>query len=215
MTMKSDDLPSPPGRNSSGNAGFTLIEMLVAFALLAVILGALYSTFFLSYKAMAGMDDYLTKLQECRMVMDTMSREADSSLYGGEVQNAVFKLEDRDAIGRPASRFTFQAFSPLIPGLSLISYSAEEKDGKLILYKQMQSAYQSGTQPEKLELVEDVEAFSVEARDNGRWVKTWDAAQTKQTPSELRFTITILVKDRKLTLSEIGKLKIGRNILMQ
>jgi len=209
------DLATSPGNSRPGSAGFTLIEMLVGFALLAIILGALYSTFFLSHKAMEGMDDWLIKLQECRMVMDTMSRETDSILFGGEAQNPVFKLEDRDAMGKQASRFTFQAFSPLMPGLSLISYHADEKDGKLVLYKEVQSAYRSGTQPEKIEMVEDLEAFSVEAMDNNQWVKTWDGAGRKAIPSELRFTITILAKDRKVTLSEIGKLKIGKSILTQ
>ncbi len=209
------DLATSPGNFRHDSAGFTLVELLIAFALLAIILGALYSTFFLSHKAMEGMDDWLVKLQECRMLMDTMSREADSILFGGEVQNPVFKLEDRDAMGKQASRFTFQAFSPLMPGLSLISYHADEKDGKLVLYKEVQSAYRSGTQPEKIEMVEDLEAFSVEAMDNNQWVKTWDGAGRKAIPSELRFTITILAKDRKVTLSEIGKLKIGKSILTQ
>ncbi len=209
------DLATSPGNFRHDSAGFTLLELLVALVLLVIILGALYSTFFLSHKAMEGMGDWLIKLQECRMVMDTMSREADSILFGGEVQDPVFKLEDRDEMGKQASRFTFQAFSPLTPGLSLISYHAEEKDGKLILYKEVQSAYRSGTQPEKIEMVEDVDAFSVEAMDGNQWVKTWDGSGRKAIPSELRFTITILAKDRKVTLSEIGKLKIGNSILMQ
>ena len=79
----------------------------------------------------------------------------------------------------------------------------------------MQSAYRTDTQPEKIEMIEDVEAFCVEAMDNNQWVKTWDGSRRQAIPSQLRFTITLLAKDRKVTLSEIGKLKIGSSILMQ
>ncbi len=48
--------------------GFTLIEMLLALALLSIVLGALYSTFFLSHRAMEGIDGGLVKLQECRRI---------------------------------------------------------------------------------------------------------------------------------------------------
>jgi general secretion pathway protein J len=203
------------GNPRYSNAGFTLIEMLVAFALLAVILGAIYSTFFLSHKAMAGMDDWLIRLQECRMAIDMMGREADSILYGSDIQNPVFKIEDREAKGKKASRFTFQTFSPLMPGLCLISYSAEERDGKLIIFKEMQSAFRPGTQGQKVEVMEDVEAFSVEAGDKDQWIKTWDASGRKAIPSQLRFTITISIKDRRLSLTETAQMKIGRSILMQ
>jgi prepilin-type N-terminal cleavage/methylation domain-containing protein len=215
--MKSKERPSSAQYSfrRSRNAGFTLIELLVAFSLLSIILGALYSTFFLSHKAMAGMDDFLVKLQEGRMAIDTMSREADSTLYGKEIPGSIFKLEDRDAMGKQASRFTFYAFSPLVPGLSQISYYAEEVDGKLVIFKEMQSPHRNGPQSERVEVMEDVEAFLVEAGEQDQWLKTWDASGTDRTPSEVRFTILVSAKDRKLSLSQTAKLKIGRSMLMQ
>lgn len=200
---------------SRGIAGFTLLEVLVALTLVSIILGALYSTFFLSHKAMEGMDSSLLKLQECRLAIDTMSREVDSLLYNPGARNYLFKVEDRDVYGKPTSRFFFNAFSPLMPGLSAISYYVEEADAGLTLFKKIHPAFKSSPEEEKgIEVVEGVESFVVEAKSDDRWVKTWDAAETKKVPEEIRITITFLMKDRQLSLFETAKPKIGKPILL-
>jgi len=198
----------------SRKAGFSLIELLFALALLSLILGALYSTFFLSYKAVEGMDNSLVKLQECRMAIDTISREIDSILYLPTSKELLFKVEDRDIYGKQASRFTFNAFSPLIPGLSTISYyGVEERDGGFSILKKLHSSCQPAIEEKGVEVVDHVEAFLVEAREKEKWVKTWDASRTNGIPEEVRITIMISMKDRKLSLSETVRPKIGKAII--
>src|SRR5208337_4235385 len=65
--------------NHKSCSGFTLIEMLLAIALLSIVLVALYGTFFVSQKAIEGADDALVRLQEGRMAIDTIRRELDSA----------------------------------------------------------------------------------------------------------------------------------------
>src|SRR5208337_1291135 len=62
-------------QNHNSCIGFTLIEMLLAIALLSIVLVALYSTFFLSQRAVEGAGDALVRLQEGRMAIDTLRRE--------------------------------------------------------------------------------------------------------------------------------------------
>ena len=193
-----------------GRQGFTLLEILVALALLAIILTAVYSTFFLSQRAIEGVDESLLKLQECRMTMDTIGREMESALYTPSNKNSLFKIEDRDFFGKQASRVTFTSFSPLIPGLSLISYYVEEKDGALTVYKKIRNASETGGDPEAVEVIDNAEAFAVEGMFQDKWVKTWDASETGRIPERIRVTIKIMMKDRPVTLYETATPRIGR-----
>ncbi|MBM4140841.1 MAG: prepilin-type N-terminal cleavage/methylation domain-containing protein [Nitrospira sp.] len=192
--------------------GFTLIEVLVAFAILSIILAALYSTFFLSHKAMDGLDESLVKLQECRMSIDTMRRDIDSILYDPVNKNSLFKVEDRDIYGKQTSKLVFTTFSTLRPGLSRIAYFIKEKDKKLVLMKELTSAYTPENVAEGFEVVEDIEAFTVEVNYKDTWTKTWDSSLTRTIPQDIRITLTTRLKNKTVTLFEIAKPKTGITI---
>ena len=200
---------------SSFEEGFTLIEMLIAFALLSVVLIAIYSTFFLSSKAVEGMDDSLVRLRECRTALDIIKREAEALVFSDRNKYSAFRIEDRDLYGKQASRFSFTALSPLVPGLSLISYSVEEKDGKLSLIKKMTPSYRPDPDVKGVEMLEDLEAFTVEASDgnnSNKWVKMWNSQEMKKLPMELKVTITVMLKGRKVSLYERIRPKIGSTL---
>jgi hypothetical protein len=57
-----------------------------------------------------------------------------------------------------------------------------------------------------------MEAFSIEAKYNGTWVKTWDTSINKDMPEEVRINLAITIKGRTVTLSDISSPKIGRTI---
>lgn len=200
----------PGVENIGRSAGFTLLEVLLSLALLSIILAVLYSSFFLSTKALQGLDESVVRLQECRMFMDTVRRETESLFFSSQAKNApIFKVEDRDLYGKQASRLTFNAFSSLVPGVSTISYYMNEKDGKTFLYKAMgrDVAGDNGT-----EVLDGVEAFTVEATGKDAWVKTWDSTLTQNLPAEIRITVTVMIKDRKVSLFEVVAPKIGKTL---
>lgn len=182
--------------------GFTLLEVLVASALLAVILAALYSTFFLSNKAISGLDESMIKLQESRKALDMLRKEIESSFYRGSDEKTLFRLEDRDIYGRQTSRIIFTSFSPLRPGVSEIKYYVKESGEKLILCKEILSPLGSSRGLQEADIIEGIGEFSIEAKYGDRWVKTWDSSLTKKLPDEIRISLGVKIKDRHVLLFE-------------
>lgn len=189
--------------------GFTLLEVLIAVAILSIVLSAIYSTFILSNRALNGMDESLLKIQETRKAIDILKRELDSTVCSGNNAFTFLKIKDRDIYGKQASELTFTTFSPLQPGLSKISYYIEERNKRLYLFKKVSSPYATG-ETEGFDIMEGLESFTVEAFYNDRWVKTWDSEINKGIPDEIRISLSFMAQERLLTIFDISKPKIEK-----
>ncbi len=209
--------PHPPfnkGGQGGINAGFTLLEVLVAVAITSIVIAALYSAFSLSRRAVDAVDDSLIRIQETRAVLDTMKREIESALYRKEKSYTVFKLDDRDFYGKQASQLLFTSFSPLLPGLSKITYTVEENEGRLVLKKKVSSAIGARGETKSIELMEDIESFTIEAGYGDKRVKTWDSGAAGSIPDEIRITLKLSTKKESspLTITEIARPRIGKTL---
>lgn len=194
--------------------GFTLIEVLLAVAITAIIITALYSTFFLSRRAVDAVDDSLVKLQETRAILDVMKREIESSVYDRGKPYTLFKLDDRDFYGKQASSMVISTSAPMLPGIWRITYAVEENDDKLMLVKKIDAAYGPPIETQSVPLMEDIEGFTIEAGYNNTWVKTWDSTQSNGVPDQIRISVMIRIKkdEAPLTITDLATLRVGRTL---
>jgi len=190
--------------------GFTLIEVVISLALISIVLGSVYGTFFLSSRALEASETTLLKLRELRNSFDLIGREIESSYFDPRDLSSNFLIEDRDIYGRPASRITLTTFSPQRQGLSLITYEVIEDGERLSLIKRI-TPFATG-QPLEAEMIEDISGFRVEAKSQEKWVGTWDSTLTKSLPDEVRVIITMKTGGREFSLQEVISPKIGRRL---
>ena len=109
----------------------------------------------------------------------------------------------------------FTSFPYRDKNLHVISYSVEESDGKLKLFKMEAPAITLSalfSNLYKAELMDGIEGFSVETLFNNKWVKTWDASQINDLPDSVRVSIIFNDNGRKVKLTEYAKPRIGKSL---
>jgi len=203
-----------------GGLGFTIIELMIAIAIMSIVLAALYSSFLLADRALVQAGESSFKLQESRAFVDTLKRELEAVRYSRDNSFCVFKLNDRDFHGRQTSSLTMTTTTPLMKGLAKINYSIEERGGNLFITKSVVSAFSQEADENRMDLVEEIESFTLQAKYQDTWVKTWDSALSENTPDEVKITLTIRMKSNKdeasfaepFSVFETAKLMVGRTL---
>jgi len=186
---------APSGRRS----GFTLIEVLIAVFLLAMILAAVYSAFFVIHDAASTTSGMVVSLQESRATMDLMRREIEAAI---DPRNHPVEIRDRDLYGKQTSSLVFDTHASALAGGSRVSYSIEQRgEGALLLIKRVgPPGDDTSTLPSdiaEVEAVEDVVSFLVEARAGMRYIRTW---QDEKWPEDIRVTLTIRLHGAEVPL---------------
>ena len=156
--------------------------------------------------------------------MDTLTRELEAVRYYPDNSLYIFKMDDRDFYGRQASELRITTTTPLLKGLAIINYTIEERNGSLVITKSMLSAFspeaKETAKETRMDLMEDIESFTLEAKYQDKWVKTWDSSLAKTTPDEVKITLTLRRKSNKeevpsaapFSVFETARLMVGRTI---
>jgi general secretion pathway protein J len=195
-------------KRNRGEGGFTLFEVLIAVALVAIVLGALYASFFTAERAVSANDETLVRLQELRALADVMRMEIEGALVPKEGRNP-FVVKDRDVYGKSASGLELSTFSSTRRGPARVAYWVEEDRERLVLMKSLGSASLADEGVMEAEALEELVSFSVEAREGTRWVRTWKQGTL---PEELRVTVVIPMGGRELTITQAMRPKVGRKL---
>jgi len=199
------------------SSAFTLIEVLIALALLTIVMGAVYTSFFSVHRALDRFENVSLKYHEARTALDIMRREIEGAIVKNprsEDENKVtagFVIKDRDILGISASSLELTSYSFRGNSLISVSYFVTMKDGTLSLIKQESppGLQQKGY---SLDFMEDIRGFTVETLFNTTWVKTWDTATTGKLPEIVRLSIEFDDNGKVVTLSEYAKPKVGTQL---
>jgi prepilin-type N-terminal cleavage/methylation domain-containing protein len=185
----------PTSRNrprSSQAKGFTFIELLVGIAIGALLLAALYATFFTVTGATGSVETTLGARLEAGRLLDRL---------GGEIRSASFGKDDRFTFFAGAqkgmnSELVFTAYmrtyaSGSVPGADLVSlrYAVESVSGVLSLVREVWSPYIG--ERTTLAVIEEIEAFEVSFFNGSKWSKAWDASLEGSLPVAVKAAVVL------------------------
>lgn len=198
------------GYRRRGEAGFTLLEIIVAVTLIAMMAVALWSVLRISINAWKRGTEFIDANQRSRSILDMVKKQM-ASIYGlmapVDLQNpGVYPIfagaeESVQFISLNSLRFMDN------PGLTLVSYDvARDREGNYSLVER--EAQYLGMDPMRESLFDRREetvvtifrgltSFSFEYFDPGtvdrpaRWVKSWDARDTQRLPTAISMTMSL------------------------
>lgn len=200
---------------SKSNAGFTLLELLVALVLLVMLSGALYGTYFSVIRGSEAARERTVPLRDARAVLDLLRRELSAAYFDKNNERLHFVVEDRDVFGKPASILEFSAFTAPMTGsvpssdVMVVRYRAVEQEERTVILSRQSRDLYLDTKTSPYPVTEKIEGFLVECYDGNQWVKSWDTALNPGLPKAVRITLLIQGDENPVGFSAIVVPRVG------
>lgn len=184
------------GRSRRGEAGFTLLEMVLALVIFGMIAAIVYSAFYFGHRAVVSGERAADENQRIRLAEELIGRQVRSTVYAWakhDEENVPYFLGAADGM-------TFVTSAPQSrggTGLAVVTYRFV--DGKLVMEERSNfrpdDLYSppSDAHVERAVLLEGFTSFRfdylpADERDLG-WVDKWDARDEDTLPGVVRLTI--------------------------
>jgi len=200
-------------RRRRASAGFTLVEMLVAVAILAMISVLIYGAFGGMKRSKEGIQRVNDRYREGRLAIGRISRELQSAYLSSQVETplnqaiAVQKTAFVGTQGTPADRVDFNSFANRRIErdshesdqceISYFGSDNPEKHGVIDLVRRISK--HPDLEPTKGGQVEvlatDIDLFDLQYLDplTGQWVDTWDSTQAVGQPNRMPLQVRVLL----------------------
>lgn len=195
---------------NSRQSGFTLLEILIAVALLGILASALYGSYFSVLRARERASEGMESRRELGATLDLMRREISSALMSRSDKRLRMVVEDRDIFGRPASAIELSTLTPPDAtfrsgsGTSLVRYRLEERLKRLVLTRAERDLAYEQTTPAAYPQMERISSFLVECYDGSKWQRSWDTALNGRLPQMLKVTVQVEEDGRLADFSVIA-----------
>lgn len=173
--------------------GFTFIELMVGVAIGALLLTALYATFFTATRAMGSVDTTLGVRIEAGRMLDRLAGEVRSSTFATGDPLTLFAGDQKGM----SSELVLTAWSGAAAGsgpmpssdLIAVRYAAKNTLDGLSLVREAWSPYTG--EHTSVVAVEVLESFEVSFYDGHLWTKAWDASVEGRLPVAVKAAVVI------------------------
>ncbi|MEZ4225683.1 MAG: type II secretion system protein GspJ [Polyangiaceae bacterium] len=196
---------------ASRSRGFTLVELLVAISILAMISILIYSTFAGMKRSKEGLERVNDRYREGRLAMSRISRELSSAFVSLHLPIDQALAPNRTAFigktGSPADRVDFTAFAHLRMDrnahesdqaeIGYFGLPDPKRDGSTDLVRRLSTTIDGDpARGGRIEvLATDIDLFDLQYLDplTGQWVETWDTSQAVGQKDRLPLQVRVIL----------------------
>jgi prepilin-type N-terminal cleavage/methylation domain-containing protein len=190
-------------RARTERGGFTLLEMIVATAIMAILAGSLYATLHTAFRARRSATTAVEETRTADLALAFLQADLESTVVPTGILAGAFLGEpNTDASGREADALLLHATAPggaAVEGVGdirQVEFVCEPSDDGtgLVLVRRVTANLLAPTTPEPLEevLCRNVFLFALRYYDGIDWLDTWDSTQNdNQLPAAVEVTLQL------------------------
>jgi general secretion pathway protein J len=179
-------------------AGFTLLELLLAVALLAIIAATVFASFRATTSAMERATVRGASAQAARVVLSRLSDELSAAEWDGQREETFFTGATEGGEVHPAGRLQFTSRShvwyPMQPPaveLAVINYQAESGPQGLQLWRdEVANPFLLGGGTERVMMADRLAGVQFRFYTGDEWVTEWNMADRHKLPDLVEIVLT-------------------------
>jgi len=170
------------GRGPATARAFTLLELLVALAVVAIVLGALFASLRIAFRAKSSTEEAVEPMQRAQIALSFLRRDLESALPPSGVLASLFQGSPAD---QDNSDLLFDAAVDAPPQATMqtdirqIEYLVLTEGSDRLLVRRVTSNLLAPIVPDPDDEVvcRGVVNFSLQYYDGSNWNDTWDSTQ--------------------------------------
>ena len=202
--------------------GFTLMEVLIAIAILAIVLSTVYESFVQTRKAIGKTEASIEELRGVRAAFSRMMQDVSMAFLVKDNDRTFFKGTDDHSEGYPNDSIDFTSYSNRMRNKDAKEsdqtevgyYMKRGNEGGSVLMKRVKRRIDDnpGYGGDSFEITEDIVGLNFRYLDSGAWADSWDSSVNKTIPQAVE--ITIILKDssgNEKTFKSIAEIPLGKN----
>lgn len=202
--------------------GFTLVEVLIAIAILAIVLSTVYESFMQTRKAIGKTEASIEELRGVRAAFTRMMQDINMAFLVQNNDNTLFVGTDDFSESYPNDSIDFTSYSNKFRNkdvkesdqIEVGYYMKRGNEGSATLMKRIKKRIDEnpGYGGDSYEISEYITGLNFRFLDqDGAWVDSWDTRVNKAMPNAVE--ITIIVKDSSgndISYKTIAEVPLGR-----
>jgi general secretion pathway protein J len=178
-----------------GNRGFTLLEILLAVTLSALLLSIVYWTYFSINRSIDAATENQEAMETGRVLSELIKRD----IRGITATQFPILGKNEEIGGRPAAEIEFVTTAKLDTGpntLRKVGYALVQPNTtgpKVLIRKESQNLKNDlNLSPQVFEISRIITGFKVSFFNGTEWVDKWDSGSAGALPKEIRVTIDVV-----------------------
>lgn len=196
------------------SAGFTLIEVVIAVALLSLILSSVYGIFTTISATEQRLQSESDLYHQARVIFDRLGRELSGSYLATSNENSAFRASNETSVNAYLSFTSTSAITNGVQqaGLVRLRYELNNEQGKVVnrLLRSSAPLFAPEDQQNTQRLSSQIKKLQWRFYDGNNWQDSWDSTQNNTLPQTVEISMELMNNSHEISVMTAFDLSLQR-----